>query len=156
MARRTQIVAISAEGRDLGKTFLLREMPASQSEKWAARAFLALARSGVEIPDDIQSAGLAGIASVGLKAFGGMNFFDAEPLLDEMFACIFVIPDPARPQVVRALVEDDIEEVATRLKLRMEIFTLHTGFSIPAARSISGGTAGMAGATPNTETSLAP
>ncbi len=109
-------------------------MPASQAEKWAAKAFLALAKSGVEIPEDIASAGLAGVASMGLKALAGMTFADAEPLMDEMFACVQIIPDPARPEVVRALIEDDIEEIATRLRLRKDIFALHTDFFTTAAR----------------------
>lgn len=128
MARKTAQITISTEGRDCGKVFMLRELPASQAEKWAAKAFFALAKAGVEIPDDIASAGLAGIAAVGLKALGGMSFVDAEVLLDEMFTCVSYIPDPSKPQVVRGLIEDDIEEVATRLKLRKEVFSLHTGF----------------------------
>lgn len=130
--RKTQTVTIDAEGRDHGKTFLLKEMPASQAEKWAARAFFAMAKNGVEIPDEIAGSGLSGIALVGLKALGGMSFYDAEPLLDEMFSCIQIIPDPSRPNVVRALIEDDIEEVSTRLFLRKEILMLHIGFFIPA------------------------
>ena len=37
------------------------------------------------------------------------------------------------------LIEQDIEEVATRLKLRGEIWKLHTGFLKAVAPSISGG-----------------
>jgi hypothetical protein len=133
MARQTKTVNITAKGRDKGKAFLLTEMPAAKAEKWAARAFLALAKAGVDIPENIASAGLAGIASVGLKALGGMDFPDAELLLDEMWTCIQIIPDPSRPEVVRALIEDDIEEVTTRLLLRKEVFTLHTSFFTTAA-----------------------
>ena len=135
MARKTLIVVIDAAGRDLGKAFLIREMPASQAEKWAAKAFLGMARSGVEIPADIAEAGLAGIASIGIKALGGMRYEDAEPLLDEMFQCVSFLPDPVKPAIVRGLVEDDIEEVATRLRLRKEIFNLHVDFFTDAAPS---------------------
>jgi hypothetical protein len=134
MARKTLTVTIDADGRDQDKAFLIKEMPAAQAEKWAARAFLALAKSGVQIPENLASAGLAGIAALGIKALGGMAFEDAEPLLDEMFQCISIIPDPSRPGVVRALIEDDIEEVATRLRLRKEVFSLHTSFFSSAAR----------------------
>jgi hypothetical protein len=148
--RKTVIVTIDAAGRDAGKVFLLREMPASQAEKWAARAFLAMARSGIDIPDDVASAGLAGIAAVGLKAIGGLGFAEAEPLMDEMFACVQIVPDPARPGVVRALVEDDIEEIATRLRLRKEVFGLHVDFSGLAARWTSAPAAGKENALPST------
>lgn len=141
MARKTLVVTIDTPGRDLGKTFKLTEMPASQAEKWAARAFLALAKSGVEIPDNIANAGLAGLAAFGLKALGSMDFADAESLMDEMFRCISCMPDSTRPMVVRPLIEDDIEEISTRVKLRKDVFGLHVNFSIPAAASISSSTA---------------
>jgi hypothetical protein len=129
MARKTATITIDAEGRDHGKQFLLREMPASQAEKWAMRVFFGMAKSGLEIPDHIASTGLAGIAAIGLKAIGGLSFDTAEPLLDEMMACVQRIPNPAKPDIVRPLVEDDIEEIGTRLRLRKEVFGLHVDFS---------------------------
>jgi hypothetical protein len=159
MARREVTIAIEAEGRDHGKVFKLREMPASQAEKWAAKAFLALARSGVDVPADIASAGLAGIAALGIRAFAGLSFADAEPLLDEMWTCISFIPDPSRPQIVRGaggigpLVDDDIEEVATRLKLRAELLKLHTDFFTAGPLSTSEVAAPTQVASRNTPTS---
>ena len=108
-------------------------MPASQAEKWAARALLALAKSGASIPDEAASAGLAGVAAMGMQAFGGLPWDAAEPLLDEMFNCV-MFQQGANPDVTRSLIEDDIEEVATRLKLRIELFELHTGFSMAAKK----------------------
>jgi hypothetical protein len=148
--RRTATVTIDIAGRDFGKVFQLTEMPAAKAEKWAARAFLALARNGVDIPDNIAEAGLAGIAMLGIKAFGSMNFADAEPLLDEMFQCIAIIPDPAKPQVVRALIDDDIEEIATRLRLRKEVFSLHVDFSKLVAPLISNSAQATGAAMPTT------
>lgn len=124
---------IDRPGRDYGKAFFIRELPASQAEKWAARAFLGLAKSGIDIPDDVSNSGLAGIAAMGLRAVGGMQFDLLEPLMDEMFTCVQIIPDPSKPQVVRALIEDDIEEVSTRLQLRKEVFVLHVDFSMAGA-----------------------
>lgn len=131
--RKTTTVTIDSQGRDHGKTFLLREMPASQAEKWAMRAFLGLAKSGATVPDGISEAGMAGIATLGFGVFSGITFDLLEPLLDEMFECVSLIPDPSRPQVVRALIEDDIEEIGTRLRLRKEVFALHVDFSEAAA-----------------------
>jgi hypothetical protein len=132
MARKVLTVTIPHEGRDKGKVFIVTEMPATQAEKWAARAFFAIAKSDVEIPDDISGTGMAGIAALGIRAFGKMDFNDAEPLLDEMFQCIKIMPDPMKPEVVRGLIEDDIEEVRTRYELRKETIKLHINFSIPA------------------------
>lgn len=132
--RKTLKIVIDADGRDNGKAFLLTEMAASKAEKWAARAFFALSRSGIDIPEDIEKAGMAGIATLGLKALGGIHDDDAIRLMDEMFECVQFQPADARVPA-RDLLEDDIEEVATRLKLRMDILELHTGFSLAAALS---------------------
>ena len=133
MARKVMTYTVPHEGRDKGKVFVITEMPATQAEKWAARAFFAMAKSDMEIPDDISSTGMAGIAALGVRAFGRMDFHDAEPLLDEMFQCVKFMPDPMKPEVVRGLIEDDIEEVRTRYELRKETIKLHINFSIPAA-----------------------
>lgn len=124
-------------GRDKGKTFILREMPASQSEKWAFRAFLALMNSGVEVPEDVKGLGMAGLAYLGLNMLAGVRYNEIEPLIDEMFtSCVAFVPNPAKPETARGagtmfpLIEDDIEEVETRLRLRMAIWELHTGFSL--------------------------
>lgn len=127
--RRTATVTITADGRDSGKRFKLTELPAKQAEKWATRAFLALARGGIDIPADIAESGLAGIALFGTKIFGSMKFEDAEPLLDEMMTCVEVQPDPANPNTVTPLFESSIEEISTLLKLRTEVIKLHVDFS---------------------------
>lgn len=133
--RKIERITITDEGRDKGKVFVLTEMPASKAEMWAARALLALSKSGVEIPENVQGAGMAGIAVLGLKALGGLKFEEARLLLDEMFECAQMQPDPAKPEIVRMIMEEDIEEVATRVRLRAEIFSLHTGFSFADAKS---------------------
>jgi hypothetical protein len=135
--RKTLEVTISAEGRDKGRVYLITEMPATQLEKWAARALLALASSGVYIPEDVAQAGIAGIARLGLQMLGGIKFPEAEPLMDEMMACVqYRAIDRQHPDIPpRPLNESDIEEVATRVQLRKEWFTLHTGFSIADALS---------------------
>ena len=57
------------------------------------------------------------------------------------------------PMVKRALVEDDIEEVTTLLRLREEVLSLHTGFSLRDYRLKLTATQPTDGNTPNTETS---
>jgi len=144
MARKVLTVTIGPDGgRDAGKQFQLTEMAATQAERFASRAFLAMARGGVEVPDDLASAGLAGLSQMGLKALSGVRWEDAEPLMDEMMTCVKVLPDPSRPSIVRGLIEDDIEEVRTRVKLRMELVKLHLDFSEAAAPSTSGPAAAM-------------
>jgi hypothetical protein len=133
--RKESTVTVGLEGRDRGKVFRLREMPASQAEAWGSRLVLAMARAGVEVPAGLEGLGMAAVAAMGIRAIGNLPWDEAAPLLDEMFACIQIIPDPARSNVVRVLVEDDVEEVATRLWLRDQVILLHTGFSFAAYAS---------------------
>jgi hypothetical protein len=131
--RKDKIVVITDEGRDKGKTFVIKEMPASQAEWWAIRVFQAVTRAGIDIPDNISGAGMAGIAMMGIRGFANLPPPDLKDLLDEMFSCIFVQRDN-NPNILQKPMEEDIEEIRTRLKLREEWFELHTGFSLAAAR----------------------
>ena len=128
MARTTANFTIQDDGRDKGKLFVLTEMPASRAESWAMRAILALMAGGVELPDGFERMGMAGMAEVGIKALAGLRWEVAEPLLAEMWECVQIMPDPARPSLVRGLIEEDIEEILTRIKLRAEVWQLHAGF----------------------------
>jgi hypothetical protein len=134
--RKTLTFTVSAEGRDKGKVFLLTEMAASRAEKWAIRALLALGKAGVEVGDAL-SGGMQDIARLGYDVLNHANYEDIAPLLDEMMDCVQVVPNPGNQDVVRRLIEDDICEVLTRLRLRMEVFKLHLDFSMAAAPSTS-------------------
>ena len=126
--RHTINIKIEDENRDFGKLFLITEMSADHGESWAFRALLALMRNNVNLPAGFENTGMAGLAEVGLKALTGLRWEDAKPLLEEMMQCVEIIPDPSRPQVKRALIESDIEEITTRIRLRAEVWKLHTGF----------------------------
>jgi len=136
MARKVLEVAIQAAGRDKGKVFRITEMPASKAERWAARSLAALLSSGVDVPEGLLRAGAAALAHFGITVFARMDFDAAQPLLDEMMECVEIKPDPSKP-VYRRLIEDDIEELATRFRLRAEVFQLILGFSIPDDLSTS-------------------
>ena len=129
MARKIKTVIIDGEDRDKGKAFQITEMPASQAEEWAMRAMLAVAKGGIDLPADVLDNGMAGLAVMMVQGLPRLEWRDAGPLLEEMFRCIVIIPDPSRPMVTRHLIEDDIEEVRTRLTLRREVLELHLGFS---------------------------
>lgn len=126
--------------RDRGKTFHLTEMSADQAEKWAARAWLALAQSGIDVPKEAIGGGWVVLAMLSLRAFAGAKFSDIEPLMDEMFACIKF---KSSAGIVRPLLvqegpdaESDIEEVPTRAFLRGEVFNLHAGFFLDGIKSV--------------------
>lgn len=132
--RKTVTITIDAEGRDKGKIFVLTELSAYESEEWATRALFAMMNAGVEIPDDIAAAGLAGVAALSLQSLSRVSYEQARPLLDKMLECIQIQPSP---RVLRALVSGDIEEVATLFRLRKEVLDLHLSFFTAAAPSIS-------------------
>lgn len=134
MPLKTATIRITAEGRDRGKAFLITEMPASRLELWAMRAFMALAKGGVEVPEDVQSAGVEALARFGLKALSAVPYEDAVALMGEMFECVRW-QSPDNPEITRPLIETDIEELGTRVRLRAEVFTLHTGFSFAGVAS---------------------
>lgn len=137
MARKTEMYNVTDEGRDYGKRFLITEFSAAQAESWAMRALLALIGANASIPEGFEELGMAGLAELGIKALSGLGWEVAEPLLAEMFTCVQIIPDPSKTHVVRPLIDSDIEEVVTRLKLRAAVFSLHTDFLAAAAPSIS-------------------
>lgn len=121
---------IGEVSRDLGKVFRITEMPASKAEKWAIRALLAVARSGIDIPPELMQGGMRALAFVGVRALSGLSFDDAEPLLDEMMECVQIVES----KIVRHPTENDIEEVATRVFLRQQVLDLHVGFSKAGAQ----------------------
>lgn len=145
MARRTATHTITTEGRDKGKTFVITEMPASQAESWAMRALLALMAAGTEVPEGFERMGMAAMAQIGFRALAGLSWEVAEPLLAEMWGCIQIQPDPTKPLLLRPLIEEDVEEIGTRIQLRAEVFTLHVDFSKVAALSKSKGSPASTG-----------
>lgn len=121
-------------GRDKGKQFHITEMSASQAESWAFRVILAIGNAGIEIPDNLASQGMTGLMAVGYMNLLKIPFEAAKPLLDEMMGCVQIIPSA---NMKRALIEDDIEEVKTRLLLRKAVWDLHMDFFLDASKSTS-------------------
>lgn len=153
MARKS-IQVTGFTGRDAGKMFVITEMSAFAAEKWAWRALLALGRGGLDIPEDVAREGMAGIARFGLGALVSTRFEDLEPLMDEMFACVQIAPDPVKnPTLMRALIEDDIEEPETILRLRGEVLKLHVDFSKLAGLSKGSAEGSASGGSPDPQTS---
>jgi len=122
--------------RDNGKTFLITEMPAEQAEWWFVRAVMGI--RGVDLPDGALDAAPAVIAALGVKALAALSPADAAPLLAEMMACVqYVSPQGA----ITPLLSGDacqIEDVMTRITLRLKVLELHTGFSLPVGTPTSG------------------
>lgn len=133
MARKEIFYTVEDKGRDNGKKFYIREMSATQAEWWAIRAILAMANNGINLPDNLSDMGMAGMAKVGLEMVAKIPPEDARPLLDELMKCVQSVPNPDDQSIKRPLIDDDTEEVITRLKLRGEVFKLHVDFLTAAA-----------------------
>lgn len=145
-------ITITEEGRDKDKVFEITELSAAQAEWWALRAFRLLAKSGVDVGEN-EGLGMQGLVVQGLASLAKIDPLDVKPLLDEMWTCVRIVSDPQKnPTFVRELMDEDIEEVMTLIRLRAEVFTLHTGFSIPGASSTSTTETPKPGS-PNTPTS---
>lgn len=145
--RKIKDVVITEDGRDKGKVYRLTEKDAMTAWKWGIRAMLALTKTGVEVPDEVMKMGVVGILAVGLYRLQFIAWGDMEPLIDEMMTCVKIMPTPSRPDVIRELFPDDIEEVSTLTTLGKEVFELHTGFFPNANPSLSR-TGAAAGETP--------
>ncbi len=143
MARKEARITITAEGRDRGKVFVLREMPSDQAERWFIRLVLALANAGGKVPEEVLFSGAAGFADmlptlrnslvVAIRAIQGLDFKDVNALFDEMTPFITWQPPgvPAPPeQMLFPGVNSQVDEVATWFKLRFELVQLHVGFSL--------------------------
>lgn len=139
MARKTATYTVSTgnpENRDEGKVYILTEWDASRAENWGLRAIGALWRAGIEVPaTEGGNMIAAAVAAGGIRSLTNLNSAEAVGLLNELMECVTMQPDPKRPEITRPLVENDIEEVATRLRLKDEVFRLHTGFSFADAAS---------------------
>lgn len=140
-SRNTKIVPIAADdvgGRDGGKTFIITEMSALDGERWATRFLRSLVRSNIELPHGLTAEmGWSALAWVGVKALGGMDWQEARDLLDELLACVKIMRDARNPEATTMpLLPDDVQEISTLLRLRVEAFSLHARPSLPGVLSL--------------------
>lgn len=129
---------VGTRNRDRGKLFRITEWPAARAEHWGMRMLLAANSGAGELPLNLSGVGMEGLAVIGLNVFlrGNVNADILVPLLDELLECVQIVRDRAKPQIATPIaVDEDIEEVATRMWLRGEVLSLHLGFSVGAALS---------------------
>ncbi len=135
--RKTKTVTIETEGRDKGKSFLIREMSAMRLEEWCTRALIAV--FGGNVPADImqisKTSNAAALAVAMEGMLKGLSWDAVQPLYRELLDCIAFIPDKeskVNPEHVIQLTpgntDNFIEEVPTLYKLRMEVLEVNLGF----------------------------
>ena len=135
-----KIVTIE-KGLDAGKTFRIRQMPASKTEEFAGRALAALLASPSGIsPEAAARAREAAKTSNGAallpllaSGFGGVTWENLKPLLDLLTEQIDVVPNPqAEPGTVVPLkpstLDAHIADFSTLLLLRGDVLQASLGF----------------------------
>ena len=146
MALKEAIVTVDAEGGDKGKVFVITRMDAISADRWGRHVLQAAIKSGVEIPESEISTGIAGVAALGIRIFGGINPLEADTLLDRLLEQVQIVPDPRTPAVRRKVIAQDFEEIETVGFLHQEAFKIHAGFFKGAGRLFSPLVAALAGA----------
>lgn len=115
-------------GRDDGKIFTIKELPAYDLEWWYIRATMALGTSGITVPQEMVDAGAVGLAFLGYQAFAGAKPEAIKPLRDEMMERVWYTPSPeAAPMPWHPSLVFDVSTLKT---LREQWMVLHTGFTL--------------------------
>jgi hypothetical protein len=132
MPRKDKVVIISDDGgRDAGKHFYIKEMPAWQAFEWIAKVLCAVKRADPDIDIDITSGihAIFGLNGPVVQSLFKNDFYTIKPIFDELMGCVKFVADTSRPMESRRAPElDDIEEVKTHIHLRWEVLRLHGGF----------------------------
>lgn len=119
------------DARDAGKVFIITEMSAWDAEAWGEQVYGAMVRAGLKPLQPGMLSGMAAISVYGISAFMAAPWPEVKPLLAEMIDKCVTKKEEAFP-LGRPLTLDDVEEVATILRLREEALKLHTDFSVAA------------------------
>jgi hypothetical protein len=128
-------IVIQEKNRDKGKKFIITAMSTYDTEMIALKIIFHLMNTDAKLPENVDEMGFSELAEFGIDAFRKLDFEKVKPILDEMWdKCLLFKPSenaPARPLVYDG---SDIQEVSTRIKLRMEIIKLHKDFYATAAQ----------------------
>lgn len=124
MTRRTEIVHITADNRDKGRTYIITEMDAFEGEDLGVKILLALANAGVDVGDT--SRGLAGLAAVGIAAMAKLPYVVVKPILNDMLKYVVYQHAPKHPTM--PIGTDNVWETSTLIEIRKGFIKLHLGF----------------------------
>lgn len=124
MALKSKEIIIE-KGRDKGTKFIITEMPVAKADKWAMKALLALAGSGVKTPNP--SEGMLGIAHVAFESLRAIPTETAINLFDELLECVQIQPEGGKPRPLD-LTMGDVQDFSSLWMLRKEVLMLHIDF----------------------------
>ena len=137
-------ITVQIEDVERTLTFSVEQMSAWKLEKWMYRAFILLAKAGGNKIDGfsiadatdaikkVQRSTRGGdVMEKVVQIIGGLDFDEAEPLLDSLFDCVRLVPEGGSGielKLDRPVIEGNIESPLTLMKLRMEVIKLNFGF----------------------------
>ena len=134
--RQEKIVTLNDRGEEL--TFKIKEMPATQLQKWLLRAGMILLSSGV-LSDlergQAEDGNIIG-AALGAVSRGGISIFkdaridiDAvQPLIDELLKCCYRMSEGVAVQVTPEIVDAMITDIRTLFALEAEAAKINFNF----------------------------
>ena len=145
--RQTKHITLYEDGQEL--RFFIKQMPATELERWCIRAMGLLARGGFELPGTDDMSGLSEIlrdqGTKGLlRILGHLDFEDIAPLLDALLGCCHHISGPnSMTQLTPDIVDGIISEMPNLRALRLEALSLNLGFSKPEGKDAGASRAGL-------------
>lgn len=110
------------EGRDAGKVFKVKEMPATQMDAWITRALGVLGADKTII--DVVGLSMSEL----VLNLSKNNYKEAKILLDELLACCSFEKDGNLVPMKGDMVDGVIEDWTTLTRLKNESFSLNLGF----------------------------
>ncbi|PHM61187.1 hypothetical protein [Xenorhabdus ishibashii] len=122
-------------GRDVGKMFVITEMPIVKADDWAMRALFTIANGGIDIGDIRPEMGMMGMAQVAIKALSSIRAEEGIPLLNELLDCVQIVPSGGNARAIEF--NSDIRDVKTMFILRKEALAIHIDFLTQGAGSDS-------------------
>lgn len=124
MGRKSDTVTIDSPGRDLGKTFIVNEMPATLGKPWLMKVTLLLGVQGVDIK---------GLGKSGGKAALAMVMDDSS--LSGWRDCVQYkhAPEQMPQKIFWDVPACQIEEIETVTFLQVAVLEMHMGFTRPVS-----------------------
>lgn len=115
-------IKIDGNGRDAGKVFIVKEMPATQMDAWLTRAIGVLGADKTLL--DVLSLSMSEL----ILNLSKNNYDETKVLLDELLACCSFKSDNGLVPMKNDMVDGVIEDWTTIVRLKNEAFALNLGF----------------------------
>ena len=141
--RKESYITLLDEGRELN--FKLTQMSAMQQTRWASKAVILLAATGVvksltrfEV-DKLQKQFEAEGLDMVLDLIGKLDYDKVEPLFNELLTCAAYIPDKQNLHFVTAITANNIDSIVTDFKnvYKLAIEAFKVNFTVSAAGNSS-------------------